>query len=295
MPDYKFLRSEHLPALLGGSVRLGSLGYYRLLEGLSGDDWIGDKSEARVNAQIADGLYTAPGGGHIRFTNCTPLVTGDGYVFSFSRGDFDPLSALFQQSRPGMDGYSGCVRVLDADRLRHALARGTIANGALAGSTLHSLGRVELQEVTYKDSPPLQLHPFGALPKGNPFLKSAKFSTQSEVRICVQCETPTDALTIQIEDADEIFSVVSIGLDPPVAAHRTVQESFEEASQIMRAGMTTAEEKRRALSAYAVLRMSVPDNAVDIAIAADIPDFFVRDMLEGYLSMFQLRYRGASG
>lgn len=217
MAFYKFLRDEHVDGLCGGSIRMGSLGFYRVLELLSGDSWIGDKADARTEYRIKDTVLHNPDGSLALSMKGNIVVTyAKGYVFSFSEGMFDDLYREFSVPQRGAPGYASAVEILHPRKLLRAFTWARCTSGRHAGKRLPEIGKLHVGKVAYDEVPP-EIDPFGRLPTASSgFVKHGRFAKQREWRIFLECAETDDAMMVQTPDANRLLSATHRGIDRPV-------------------------------------------------------------------------------
>jgi hypothetical protein len=228
MPYYKFLRAEHISMIESGRLRMGSLDSYRIQEALSGNRWIGDANDARVRYPVQDTVIKNESG-DINFSirGNTVITVAHGYIFSFSRGDFQPLYGEFTKDRVGLPGYSSAVSIRHPGRLKRAIAEGVCTSGMHAGRKIKEIGSLEVGPVIYGQISG-EINPLHQLPKSSGFRKDAIFAPQQEWRVYLQCEELEDGLFIQMPDAEKLFKAVLIGEDSTLTAGHNVGSAWEE-------------------------------------------------------------------
>jgi hypothetical protein len=148
MGFYKFLDSEHVDKLLGGSVKFTRLSYYRMLELVSNDRWIGDKDEGvartHVGDMVVDGsdprtlamlnrtgaFYFPPNFGSKATLSGNVLVKSgpNPHIFCFSCGALDDLKDAMCGTKAQGSPYDACVEILNVLGLMKAVGHGLIRN-----------------------------------------------------------------------------------------------------------------------------------------------------------------------
>jgi len=228
MPYYKFLHARDVCHVMSGSIRLGNLQYYRLLEILTQNDFIGDIREGQRDHPFEDSLD-----GPIKMMNCTGVSQATGFAFCYSEGPYDKLNAEFSKARPGVEAYDSCIEIMDPHDLTHALMIGE-CNGKYAGKALSDLGDVENRRVEYYDD--RQIKPGEKVANANGFQKDIKYIDQAECRILLGLHAREDYIGVQVAGAEALFRIVHVG-DP---ARGTGTVSADGAWSDMRACLTEA-------------------------------------------------------
>src|SRR5258706_11477144 len=113
MLGYKFLHSEHIDQMFGGSFLFRRLRYYRLLEAATKNQWIGDSREGieitRINdleikpghehaknrSSLAERGIAIPPEARVHFVNSIVANETNCFVFCFSLGELDNLRREF--------------------------------------------------------------------------------------------------------------------------------------------------------------------------------------------------------
>lgn len=205
MGFYKFLDSKDVGFILNGSLRFGRFQKYRLMELLSGDDWIGDRREglattlikhefARVGNSTSYGSYNT----YVRYF--------EGYALCFSHGDYDAVRKAMMIDAPYP--YDGCVAIADLERLLQA-----IANGVHPGGRVGDDFGIYYGPCTYEEKPEVCTIEMGEPEEPNPFLKDPKYKAQSEFRILLQPRSRMrmlDDLPVKIVSPAGLFSKMPV-------------------------------------------------------------------------------------
>lgn len=142
MGFYRFMRSKHVNSVLSGEFRFGSLMYYRLLESVYEDEWIGDSEEGRVITVIKD-FYSENGQQNIaerKWLDEMGVSVGEaeiymkdskfireinGYVLCFAVGERAELETTMLN-----DDYDSCVSFPDVPLMAKLLyERGVDSQG----------------------------------------------------------------------------------------------------------------------------------------------------------------------
>jgi hypothetical protein len=225
MRYYKFLHSVHVDnILIGGTVRISSLSYYRELER---PQWIADRLEGSIEVNMTEGLvvtgdevssFTPEGfpllvradtGGKITLGNEVILnyKHRDVFVFCASQGDLAPLTEATCGDTE--NPYDACVRIMDMELLAHRMFhRGSILEmgGAKVG---HVFSYFRCAPVEYCNLSLDQKKMTTRPPPPSPFIKHHDpFPRQREVRIAFfepRQVLPLETLTIKIPRPKEIF------------------------------------------------------------------------------------------
>ncbi|MBB3234534.1 hypothetical protein [Phyllobacterium endophyticum] len=230
---YKFLDKAAVHYLLEGSFKFGRLKKYRLMEAITGDQWIGDKNEGvqttvinvvigdEPNSELADALSAS---GHIRIdgqaTNVSVSETCiieefDCFAFCFSHGDLSALCSSMSDPKRGDFSYDGCVEILDPD----ALVQLILSHGICLGKPVSELFVVDAKHVTYEDEVEHDFRTDLKISPGNPFQKSLLYKDQCEVRIVlVPKEGPILKDDIVVSIVGALCPVASIDISGNVNA-----------------------------------------------------------------------------
>lgn len=209
--------------MLEGCLRVGNARYYRLLELVSGDEWIGDKAEATAVGDTGP-LSITPSNSDPktlqmlednRIANISPgssFIVKDGvkiisyahcYIFSFSVGVLENLKSIMCDTTRPQYAYNGCLEILDIEGLCECLwSKGKVDEKPLQ----EFFTKMEHGAVKYSG----QLNdPWSAPIQADPFLKAQKYTSQSEYRIIFHSrpETKGDHKTILFPDVDKFFRI----------------------------------------------------------------------------------------
>lgn len=194
MASFRFMSGQRIDAALQGKFRLNTLHYYRLLEVLHGDEWIGDIMEGVAPTRL-DGIHLKGGGdqpelrkhlsdagilkdphGYIedlRIDDSLFIDQVEGCILCFSEGDFETL-----QSTMCTGGYNSAIKIEGlAAFANHMYQYGQTKDGPLRDIVWPpEVGRVSYtnEVVDFKTQGRLKV---------SPFLKQKKYLDQAEVRI----------------------------------------------------------------------------------------------------------------
>jgi hypothetical protein len=249
---YKFLDKEHLPSILEKvSLKFGRLKYYRLLEAVTGNQWIGDLNEGvcvtesgkieispeSPNLEAKQALAKA----RIAHVNeSTTLIMEeakfisqvDCFVLSLAAGDLDTLVQAMCSQGHGNFGYDGCIEIPDLSQLEQLIR----SNGKLSdGSCVSELFAIEVDKVRYEALTPHDFQSSLAIPPGDPFRKSEIYSTQCEVRVVLY---PKERMEI-----DHVF--VSVDFPPKFLIERPLNLPITPESKLARKQQMTEEERKQ--------------------------------------------------
>jgi hypothetical protein len=220
MGQYKFLDSRYIDCLLGGQIRFGRLMYYRLLEVINKDPWIGDASEG-VTVTTIDHVSISPDASRlqetspIRLGDASPFTSftitdarfvqemNDCFVFCFSLGDLTQLTqTMCDPDRPDY-AYDGCVSIVEPCSLADTI----LHTGIVDGKRIKDGFNVSVGRVNYE----LFVHDFlkeGGVAPADPFRKHPRYSAQQEVRVVLHPHTTSNAdnsLTVTVADPTILF------------------------------------------------------------------------------------------
>ena len=195
MACFRFMSEKWIDDALGGKFRLSSLADFRLMEIVYGDDRIGDLMEGVNHSQVT-GIHFSnsedqpelrkrledakilvieePFAGSIMINNSLIIDQVDGYVLCFADGDFGQL-----QKSMCVGSYDSSIKVEDLQDFANCMYETGISGEH--GPLKDILGRPEVQKVFYTNEI-IDIR-YQDRVKASPFLKRAKYSDQSEVRI----------------------------------------------------------------------------------------------------------------
>lgn len=188
---FKFLHADDVEKVLTcRSLKFGRLAYYRLLENVYDDQWIGDAQDgvtrSVVSFEIHDqpidhpdrdlarqaGFNIAPGSRVVvRGMNIAKFV--DGFVLSLSVGNLEPLSAAMCRAadRPN---YNACIEIGVAELIE------AVKNSTFEGRPISETFTVEHDFIIYLDDSPGDGR---TIAPADPFRKRSIYRSQSEYRI----------------------------------------------------------------------------------------------------------------
>lgn len=249
---YKFLDKEDLHFILEkGNFKFGRLKYYRLLEAVTGDQWIGDLNEG-IHITESGKIEISPENPNLEAReelakariaqvseSSTLIMEGvkiisqrDCFVLSLADGDLDALAQAMCSQEPGKLGYDGCIEILDLTKLASLIH----LNGKLPdGSRVSNLFTIEVGGVKYEVLEPHDFQSSLFIPPGDAFLKSKTYSAQCEVRIVLY---PKERM-----ENDHVF--VSVDLPPNILIDRTPNLPATPISKPARKQPMTDEEKNQ--------------------------------------------------
>jgi hypothetical protein len=226
---YKFLSSRHVETTLSGSIRFGRLRYYQLLEGIFGDNRIGDLNEGR-SISVIERSEVIPGaegaserellrsaaiqideGSGVTVINHRIIREIDAFIFCFSHGELEDLRAIMARENDHGASYDACIELRDIQALASRIFSDGIVEGM--GKVKDLFHRIRLGKVSYRSNI-FDFRDGGPRP-GDAFLKQMTYSDQSEVRIALY---PREKI-----DADGIF--VRVGSIEDIALVRYCSDS----------------------------------------------------------------------
>src|ERR1700730_12682806 len=218
---YKFLDSEHVDLVMGGSVRLSSLAWFRQLEARSASSWIGDEMEGMA---FYSGTASSPNitperlkRFGIQVENDSTVVVSDltmvyphCLIFCFSTGEYGSLrDVMCKDLKLGpTERYDAALRIRSAQRLLSRIYNeGRIAefNDEFVRNHFQN---AEVRDVSYGDRDT----PIGGVIELelSPFAKRTHFRSQCEARIVLTPRDPRmrDQITIKFPRPDGVFELV---------------------------------------------------------------------------------------
>jgi hypothetical protein len=163
--QYKFLDSIYIDNLLRGQIHFRRLVYYRLMEVVTKDYWIGDASEGVALTKIENlsigpdapdplsqrrlaeaGIIRMVEGASVSIRDCTIVNEVDCFVFCFSLGDLKQLTNIMcDPDRPDY-AYDGCVSLAEPAALADAILHMGIVDGSPVGDKfVVSVGPVDYE------------------------------------------------------------------------------------------------------------------------------------------------------
>lgn len=194
MGFYRFVESRYLDDALRGELRFTALSYYRLMEKVYEDDWIGDSHEGVAITKLKE-LSLSPGkdqdgarkklenvgfgcgsGVNIDIKDAEFICEENGFILSFAVGDFDEL-----KDEMWRDDYDACLSFVDIETLAsYVYVHGVDKKSGRKASDLFCYPLVGL--VVYGENEVDFLLVDTCL-EASPLLKREKYGGQKECRI----------------------------------------------------------------------------------------------------------------
>jgi len=221
---YKFLDPDHVPNLMAGHIRLGSLRHYRKVE----DRKLRDEMEGAQNYFQSEKITIDPRTGegepvraklaaigiHARgrttFVNSSfESQVGPMHIFSYSVGSLPKLAAQWTN-------YDGCVEIIDQERFAQSVLESGVLHSGPVIMPVRQMFRGILHGAVSYDAIPLDIVR-EEVSEPSPFRKGPAFSDERESRLALQgpvIELP-DVIYVKIPNPNEVFQVVSSGLAGP--------------------------------------------------------------------------------
>jgi hypothetical protein len=232
-PFYKFLDRQWVTTLLSGQLLFRNVDYFRLLEVVTADRWIGDQGEATSTTIIENmqyrggerrsddqkimetigGIYIGENVGNVSFGKVEVINHFNGYVFCFSQGDIGGLVEAMCAPERTKYAYAGCVEIADA---RH-LAQIILEHGTILGVPVAEKFSVLCGAVSYLDSDTKLSKE--KLAGGDPFRKAREFQAQKEVRIVLAPKRGVhleNAANVHITNAKSVLREKLINVIAPI-------------------------------------------------------------------------------
>jgi hypothetical protein len=221
MGEYKFLDRKYIDRLLGGEILFRRLIYYRLLEVVTQDQWIGDASEGVARTAIDYALVSPADpkptlrrkleearlvkmddNSTVKITNMTLTAEVDCFVFCFSSGDLTRLAETMCATDKPEYAYDGCVSILDPT----VLAQAIYDSGKLGGRPIRDNFSVTVGPVSYYEAV-AQDFLTGGMPSADPFKKDRRYAAQREMRIVLMPRNPieSDSAVVIVDKPDTLF------------------------------------------------------------------------------------------
>lgn len=198
MPYFRFLDSRYIDKWLSGNLRVGNARYYRLLETITNDDFIGDCHEAQTIVDTGPVLITpgnrepkttemlktqrffdnVPEGMTIDMPNgMQTLKRVECFILSLSFGGLADLKPSMTNPRKIKPSYDGCVEILDIEAFCRHIEKEAKINGAPFKDFFN---RVEHKTVKYTGQ---NTDIYSRKIEADPFLKLPKYEVQKEYRL----------------------------------------------------------------------------------------------------------------
>jgi len=240
---YRFLNAEHADRLVSGYFRFGNLMYYRLLELVYQDKWIGDRDEGQFRTVLDKGtidgndpasntmrqrahemgIYVGQNA-HVILENIQLISNFEGFVFCFSNGDLKTLQESMASRDSGLGSYDSCVEIADPEELLRLISD----NGVDTKSGKHVselFGKPSFDSVRYQDNS-VSIHDSPALP-ASPFIKKVMYQAQREARIVLPlvAPLPQDHIEIYIDIPTNLLTKVE--LDNPIRVNPSTHSVIE--------------------------------------------------------------------
>lgn len=195
MGFYRFMRSKHVDSVLGGEFRFGSLMYYRLLECVYEDEWIGDSEEGRVITAInnfyskngrqniaerkwLDEMGVSVGNAEIYMNDCKFISEINGYILCFAVGERAELDMKMLN-----DEYNSCVSFPDVPFMAKLLYEHGVDSQGRPASHVFEYPHFDFVDYSSKK---FVFGEMNGCQQVSPFVKRDKYKEQKEYRIFFQ-------------------------------------------------------------------------------------------------------------
>lgn len=193
MGFYRFVESRHLDSVLRGELRFTALAYYRLMEMVYEDEWIGDSQEGQAISRIKS-LSLAAGEDQnglrkkleavglmlgqnvdLKISNTNFTFEENGFILSFAVGELEDLKQSMWR-----DSYDACLSFTDIEALAsYVYQHGTDGQGRKASDLFYEpVVDAVVYGVNEVDLLAVEKHL-----EGSPLLKREKYINQKECRI----------------------------------------------------------------------------------------------------------------
>lgn len=208
MGFYRFMASRYMDKTLGGELRLTSLSYYRLMEKLWDDEWIGDSQEGQAFTTIdhldlpagqdVDGArgkleaarFISGSGVNLKINGLTNIAEENGFILSFAYGDLRTLKDEMLR-----DGYDSCVRFQCIESLACIMyERGVDGSGRKISDFFHA---PVVSQVSYEANEH-NLRDVDGFVSGSAFVKRVMYKEQKEFRIFFALKAPMDVDFVEV-------------------------------------------------------------------------------------------------
>ena len=247
MGFFRFMSSRYVEDVLGGKLRFTSLSYYRLMEVVYDDCWIGDIQEGVTHAHIEE-LSIEPGvdsngmrallkdqkildvgeDANVTVKGARVSIEHNGYVLCFAAGE---LSELKESMWEG--DYDACVSFVSIEYLARSLyLHGVTGEGVQVSDVFHP---PVIGYVTYADMS-VDLTTVSAPVSGSPFLKRTKYSGQQEYRIFFEPKKKVnrDNISICAEFPEGLICKVFSETKPPRKKEMVALKEFDDPLDVLR-------------------------------------------------------------
>lgn len=216
MGFYRFMPSRYMDGMLDGNFRFGSLKYYRLMESVFDDDWIGDSEDGKFiteieRVEVIGGqpdsevrqklkmlkIVDGDGDGDVLIEGVRLISEVNGYVLCFSVGDRSELEEDMLK-----DGYDSCLSFPDLECLANVIYyEGVDANNRPASEIFNFplFGVVSYTSNTASFESVGEHNGWGG---ASPFVKRVKYKKQREYRIFLESKLGMDEdfVVLKVED-----------------------------------------------------------------------------------------------
>ncbi|MBP7346471.1 MAG: hypothetical protein KA952_08035 [Sediminibacterium sp.] len=318
MPIYRFMNKDRVQCFLNGNLRPGNARFYRLLEIVTDNQSIGDKSESKVvantgpisitpeerDAKTLDMLQTQ----HIAYLeeNVTFKVFGgveiikskECYILSFCIGELENFIPIMTDPSQVGYCYDACVELLDANAFCKDLENCQI-NGSIAFNEVFS--HCEHGKVQYTGQ---NTDVWESEIQVNPFLKSSTYSKQSEYRFLLypykDKKIYDDHLHISVPNTLEHFREIPLNIpinntNCTINPYSTVTNGelvkiLDECSQLIKQQLSHDRSER-----FQTFENVITTSTKTVTITAPSlhGDYFTHDCLKrGLKAYWELRKRG---
>ncbi|WP_369781851.1 hypothetical protein [Pseudomonas sp. WC2401] len=193
MGFYRFMASKYMDDTLKGKLRFTSLSYYRLMEKVWDDGWIGDCQEGQAFTTI-DKLDLPPGvdvdgarkkledarmikgsGFHLTISNLINVSEENGFVLCFAKGELNDLKKEMLR-----DGYDSCASFRDLDLIARKIYESGVDGEGRRLSDIFD--RPIVKDVSYGANQ-FELREVEGFVRGSALVKREKYIEQNECRI----------------------------------------------------------------------------------------------------------------
>lgn len=202
LPFLKFLEYKHVPSLLSGNLRFGSLQKYRILEILSGDSWIGDRREGLVVNFIEQRVRTDTRGNTISENMSKYIRHVEAWAFCMSMGSIYDLVIAMARTSPAYS-YDSCTSISDIQILVDRVKNASYSEGRIS-----DFFGVYSRFCVYRSTPEVNFVQNDNFAGPNPFLKDLQYIPQCEYRILLVPKAPIkyqDDIFLSIGDCSDIM------------------------------------------------------------------------------------------
>lgn len=199
MTFLKFINKAHAERMLAGHIRITNIDYYRIMDAVFNEKWIGDRNDGAEKYEVEDiengegnrstialaeeALGLMPESKMTMIGNKYTSAPADVFLFCMSNGSLEEFADLFGSDRSGSAGYDCCISIKSPIMLARSIRDGIIEGpdrfkNRRAGDLFTQFG---CGEVVYGKK--FEWPRDGTIPQSWGFSKEKIFEQQKEYRI----------------------------------------------------------------------------------------------------------------